>query len=72
MKRIVILICCMLCALMAGCAWMGQTAGKAQAKIERKAQDLEQGYNKGYEEEKSKGGSQRNTPNASETSQTSI
>jgi hypothetical protein len=41
-------------ALPAGCSWVGQTAGKAQAKIERKADDLEQGYQKGYEEEKAK------------------
>jgi hypothetical protein len=54
MKRTLFLIFGMFCALMAGCSWMGQTAGKAQAKIERKAQDLEQGYHKGYEGEKAK------------------
>jgi hypothetical protein len=43
--------------LSGGCSWVGHTAGKAQAKIERKADSLEQGYQKGYEEEKAKTGS---------------
>ncbi len=37
-----------------GCAWVGRTAGKAQAKIERKANDLESGYHDGYKGEKAK------------------
>jgi hypothetical protein len=44
--------------LSGGCSWVGHTAGKAQAKIERKADSLEQGYHKGYEEEKAKTESQ--------------
>jgi hypothetical protein len=65
MKRMLFLIFCMLCVPMTGCTWVGQTTGKAQAKIERKTQDLEQGYNKGYEDEKAK-----SAPNSTETPQT--
>ena len=36
------------------CAWMGETAGKAQAKIERKADNVQEGYHRGYKEEKAK------------------
>jgi hypothetical protein len=36
-----------------GCSWLGQTAGKAQAKIERKVNAVEQGYEEGYKNEKS-------------------
>lgn len=54
------LLLCALCVAMAfavsGCSWLGRTAGKAQAKIERKASDLEHGYQQGYEEEKDKSG----------------
>ncbi len=39
---------------LAGCSWMGRTAGKAQAKIEDSAQDTKSGYKQGYAEEKSK------------------
>ena len=39
---------------LASCAWVGETAGKAQAKIERKTQAVESGYQRGYEEEKAK------------------
>lgn len=35
-----------------GCSWVGRTAGKAQAKLERKANDLEEGYHQGYGDEK--------------------
>jgi hypothetical protein len=39
---------------MGGCGWVGRTAGKAQAKIERKADSVEEGYREGYEQERSK------------------
>ena len=39
---------------LAGCGWMGRTAGKAQAKIEDSAQDTKSGYRQGYAEEKAK------------------
>lgn len=38
--------------LFTGCSWVGRTAGKASAKIERKADAVEQGYKEGYNEEK--------------------
>lgn len=44
-------------AVLAGstsCSWVGETAGKAHAKIERKTQSVESGYHRGYEEEKAK------------------
>jgi hypothetical protein len=37
-----------------GCSWVGRTAGKAQAKIERKATTVEESYHQGYREEKKK------------------
>jgi len=37
-----------------GCAKVGSTAGKAQAKIERKVRAVEDGYQRGYAEEKAK------------------
>ena len=53
------MLCCALLAAFAlgavsGCSWMGRTAGKAQAKVERKADAVEQGYHQGYNEEKAK------------------
>jgi hypothetical protein len=33
---------------------VGQTAGKAQAKLERKADEVEKGYSEGYHREKEK------------------
>lgn len=55
MKLSFLLASCIIFILVAGgCSWVGQTAGKTQAKIERKTNDLEQGYHKGYREEKSK------------------
>ncbi len=36
------------------CSWVGRTAGKVQAKMERKADDVESGYQQGYEQEKAK------------------
>lgn len=49
---------------LSGCAWVGRTAGKAQAKIERKANDLEQGYQQGYGDEKRRedAGKERSQP----------
>jgi hypothetical protein len=40
--------------LSGGCSWVGRTAGKASAKIERKADAVQQGYNDGYKEEQKK------------------
>ena len=37
-----------------GCSWVGRTAGKASAKIERKVDDVQQGYKDGYKEEQTK------------------
>lgn len=68
MKRIAISILCMLCVVVTGCAWVGKTTGKAQAKIERKAQDLEQGYHKGYEDEKAKSAPQQSKIDSTEQS----
>ena len=55
-------------ASMSGCSWMGRTAGKAQAKIERKADDLESGYHQGYNAEKSKSSGSSKTSGASKNS----
>ncbi len=57
------ILCCALVAAFAlgagsGCSWMGRTAGKAQAKVERKTDAVEQGYHQGYSEEKAKSSSQ--------------
>lgn len=41
-------------AAIGGCGWMGRTAGKAQARIERGSERLEAGYEQGYKEEKAK------------------
>lgn len=48
------LVFCLLCVGVGGCSWMGKTAGKAQAKLERKTQAVEDGYHEGYESEKAK------------------
>lgn len=37
-----------------GCSWVGRTAGKASAKIERKADAVQQGYDDGRKEEQTK------------------
>lgn len=51
------------------CSWVGETAGKAHAKIERKTQSVESGYQRGYEEEKAKtaGKEQPEAPQSSST-----
>ena len=36
------------------CSWIGRTAGKAQAKMERKADAVQQGYKDGYRSESKK------------------
>lgn len=38
-----------------GCSWMGRTAGKAQAKMEKGVKSMEEGYQEGYESERAKG-----------------
>ena len=57
MNRLPLLLCLIplgLSFVVSGCSWVGRTAGKAQAKIERKATTVEQSYHQGYEEEKEK------------------
>lgn len=66
MARLVFFLLCILCVAVTGCSWVGQTAGKAQAKIERKTQDLEQGYHRGYEQEKAKTAPQQRGTDAAE------
>ena len=46
------------------CAWMGRTAGKAKAKIERKTDEIDRSYHQGYANEKSK----TEKPNPAESS----
>lgn len=55
-KTSIIFLIMVLCAtfMFSGCSWAGRTAGKAQAKLERKADALEHGYKQGYGSEKSK------------------
>lgn len=38
----------------AGCSWMGRTAGKTQAAVEDGVNDMERGYHQGYNQEKRK------------------
>jgi len=47
-----LVLCLMACLLNQGCSWVGETAGKAQAKIERKVDAMQQGYEDGYKNEK--------------------
>jgi hypothetical protein len=55
MKRYIHYIILMLfCFSLTGCSWVGESAGKIQAKMERKGNALEQGYEEGYEKEKTK------------------
>lgn len=39
-----------LCSLMlsVGCSWVGETAGRAQAGVEKAISDTQAGYHKGY------------------------
>lgn len=69
MKVAPIAIICMACIALSGCSWVGQTAGKTQAKIERKAQDLDAGYHKGYEAEKAKTAPKQNEAEPSSSTQ---
>ncbi|MDR2573122.1 MAG: hypothetical protein LBC94_02040 [Desulfovibrio sp.] len=39
---------------LSACAWMGRTAGKAKAKIERKTDEIDHAYHQGYANEKSR------------------
>ena len=56
----ILLLMALACSVaLSGCSWVGRTAGKAQAKIERKVNDVESGYNEGYDGEKSKTSSQK-------------
>ena len=49
-----LMICLTICVLSQGCSWVGETAGKAQAKLERKVGAMQQGYEDGYKNEKIK------------------
>ncbi len=49
MRGIAVVVMCMFLA--GGCSWLGNTAGKAQAKIERKIDAVEKGYEEGYNNE---------------------
>jgi outer membrane lipopolysaccharide assembly protein LptE/RlpB len=53
MKRVVcIFLAIMMTISLSACSWVGRTAGKAQAKIERKIGSVEHGYSQGYDTEK--------------------
>ncbi len=55
MAHIVTTCLILVCFLgVSGCHWVGSTAGKAQAKIERKIDAVQGGYEDGYSKEKSK------------------
>ncbi len=56
MKRILLVGVCAV-IFCTGCSWVGQTAGKVQAKVERKTGAVEDGYHQGYSDEKAKTGS---------------
>jgi outer membrane lipoprotein-sorting protein len=51
---LLLLFIAMLPPTLGGCAWVGRTVGKAQAKMERKAETLESEYHQGYKDEKAK------------------
>lgn len=71
MKKYLPLLCVPLLCLamsMSACSWMGRTAGKAQAKIERGANSMEQGYNQGYKDEKAKESGQKSGSSSASTS----
>lgn len=52
MRVVTLVLALALLALTPSCARIGETAGKAQAGIEKAAKDTKKGYNKGYEEGK--------------------
>lgn len=55
MKKTLIIVMLMTVALSStACSWVGRTAGKVQAKVERGADDMQSGYKEGYHEEKAK------------------
>ncbi|MGE4441657.1 MAG: hypothetical protein AB7D27_09235 [Desulfomicrobium sp.] len=54
MIRNVVFFLIVACLLSSGCEWAGRSVGKAQAKIERKADAVVDGYNEGYSSEKAK------------------
>lgn len=56
-KSVVLLALAAVLAGTAGCGWMGRTAGKAQAKVEKGVEAMNQGYKDAYEQEHSKGAS---------------
>jgi Sec-independent protein translocase protein TatA len=39
---------------LSSCAWVGRTAGKAKAKVERNVGDMDRAYEQGYTDEKRK------------------
>lgn len=52
--RMMVLLVLLGLTFSAGCAKVGSTAGKAQAKIEKGAENMEEGYHEGYAKEKAK------------------
>jgi hypothetical protein len=52
--RIVLLTIFFLTASFTGCAWVGETAGQASAKVERSAEEVKRAYHQGYEKEQGK------------------
>ncbi len=42
-----------------GCAWMGKTAGKAQAKMENSIEAMDRSYRESYEQERARGSSEK-------------
>jgi hypothetical protein len=70
MKRVfAVFLIATVCFSVSGCAWMGRTAGKAKAKIERKAGEMDRAYHEGYagEKKKSTPASPKSEPNPDES-----
>lgn len=55
-KGLVLLVLAAVLVGMSGCGWMGRTAGKAQAKVEKGVEALGKGYKDGYEDERGASG----------------
>ena len=53
-KNIIVAVFIFIFLFSSGCGWLGRTAGKAQAKIERKTEAVIDGYKEGYANEKQK------------------
>jgi hypothetical protein len=57
------------CASAASCAWIGEKAGQAHAKIERGTEEMKHGYGKGYSKEQKDRGSQKSEPKTEQTAE---